>query len=77
MLETAEGIENCEAVAEVDGIDVLLIGSGDLTTDLGIPGQVDHPRLRAAYERVAAACWMHNKVLGSAVFATTLCCKAN
>src|SRR5207253_3186304 len=34
MLETAEGIENCEAVAEVDGIDVLLIGSGDLTTDL-------------------------------------------
>ena len=28
MLETAEGIENCEAVAAVDGIDVLLIGSG-------------------------------------------------
>jgi hypothetical protein len=64
MLETAEGIENCEAVSAVDGIDVLLIGSGDLTTDLGIPGQVDHPRLRAAYERVAAACRMHNKVLG-------------
>ena len=64
MLETAEGIENCEAIAAVDGLDVLLIGSGDLTTDLGIPGQVDHPRLRAAYERVAAACRMHNKVLG-------------
>jgi 2-keto-3-deoxy-L-rhamnonate aldolase RhmA len=64
MLETAEGIENCEAIAAVDGIDVLLIGSGDLTTDLGIPGQVDHPRLRAAYERVAAACRTHKKVLG-------------
>jgi len=37
MLETAQGIENCEAIAAVDGIDVLLIGSGDLTTDLGIP----------------------------------------
>ena len=48
MLETGEGIENCDAIAAVDGIDVLLIGSGDLTTDLGIPGQVDHPRLRAA-----------------------------
>jgi len=59
MLETAEGIENCDAIAAVDGIDVLLIGSGDLTTDLGIPGQVDHPRLRAAYERVAAACRTH------------------
>jgi hypothetical protein len=37
-----------EAIAAVDGIDVLLIGSGDLTTDFGIPGQVDHPRLRVA-----------------------------
>jgi 2-keto-3-deoxy-L-rhamnonate aldolase RhmA len=64
MLETAEGIENCEAIAAVDGIDVLLIGSGDLTTDLGIPGQVDHPRLRAAYDQVAAACQTHKKVLG-------------
>jgi len=64
MLETGEAIENCEAIAQVDGLDVLLIGSGDLTTDLGIPGQVDHPRLRAAYERVAAACKAHNKVLG-------------
>ena len=36
----------------------------DLTTDYGIPGQVDHPRLRAAYERVAEACRAHGKVLG-------------
>ena len=46
------------------GIDVLLIGSGDLTTDYGIPGQVDHPRLREAYERVAQACRTHGKTLG-------------
>src|SRR5208282_1434147 len=64
MLETAEGIENADAIAAVDGIDCLLIGSGDLTTDYGIPGQVDHPRLRAAYERVAEACRAHGKVLG-------------
>src|SRR6266851_10462917 len=64
MLETAEGIDNAEAVAALPGIDVLLIGSGDLTTDYGIPGQVDHPRLRKAYERVAEACRAHGKVLG-------------
>jgi 4-hydroxy-2-oxoheptanedioate aldolase len=64
MLETAEGVENCEAIAAVDGVDVLLIGSGDLTTDLGIPGQVDHPQLHTAYERVAAASRTHKKVLG-------------
>jgi len=64
MLETAEGIDNAAVVAAVPGIDVLLIGSGDLTTDYGIPGQVDHPRLREAYERVAEACHSHGKVLG-------------
>jgi 2-keto-3-deoxy-L-rhamnonate aldolase RhmA len=48
----------------VSGIDVLLIGSGDLTTDYGIPGQINHPRLREAYERVAEACRAHGKVLG-------------
>ena len=64
MLETAEGIDNAAAIATLPGIDVLLIGSGDLTTDYGIPGQVDHPRLRAAYERVAGACRAHGKVLG-------------
>jgi 2-keto-3-deoxy-L-rhamnonate aldolase RhmA len=64
MLETAEGIDNADAIAAVDGIDCLLIGSGDLTTDYGIPGQVDHPKLRAAYERVAEACKKHRRVLG-------------
>ena len=64
MLETARGIDNAEAIAAVPGIDVLLIGSGDLTSDYGIPGQVDHPRLREAYERVAQACHNHGKVLG-------------
>jgi 2-keto-3-deoxy-L-rhamnonate aldolase RhmA len=64
MLETAEGIDNAKAIAAVDGIDCLLIGSGDLTTDYGIPGQVDHPKLRAAYERVAEACKKYGRVLG-------------
>lgn len=64
MLETASGIENADEIAAVPGIDVLLIGSGDLTTDYGIPGQVDHPRLREAYERVAGACRTHGKTLG-------------
>lgn len=48
----------------VDMQHVLLIGSGDLSTDYGIAGQVDHPRLRAAFERVGAACRAHGRVLG-------------
>jgi len=78
MLETAEGVENCEAIAAVDGVDVLLIGSGDLTTDLGIPGQVDHPRLRTAYERGWRPRAAHiRRCSPSAAFATIQICRAN
>jgi 2-keto-3-deoxy-L-rhamnonate aldolase RhmA len=66
MLETAEGIANVEAIATVPGIDVLLIGSNDLCTEFGIPGQLRHAKLREAHEAVAAACRKHGKILGLA-----------
>lgn len=64
MLETPEGISNAEQIAAVPGIDVLLIGSNDLCTALGIPGELKHPKLRAAYESTAKACQAHHKHLG-------------
>ena len=50
MLETPEGIANADAIAALPGIDVLLIGSNDLCTAMGIPGELKNPKLRAAYE---------------------------
>jgi 2-keto-3-deoxy-L-rhamnonate aldolase RhmA len=38
MLESAAGIDNADAIAAVAGVDVLLIGSGDLSTNYGIRG---------------------------------------
>jgi 2-keto-3-deoxy-L-rhamnonate aldolase RhmA len=64
MLETPEGIANAEAIAAVSGIDLLLIGSNDLCTEMGIPGQLNHPRLREAFAMTAAACSKHGKILG-------------
>jgi 2-keto-3-deoxy-L-rhamnonate aldolase RhmA len=64
MLETPQGIEQADAIARVPGIDVLLVGSNDLCTTLGIPGELRHPKLRQAYEAVARACKAHGKVLG-------------
>ena len=64
MLETPEGIANADAIAAVPGIDVLLIGSNDLSTSMGIPGELKSPKLRAAYEAAAKACKTHNKHLG-------------
>ena len=38
-----------DAVAAVPGIDILFIGSNDLCTAMGIPGELKHPKLRAAF----------------------------
>ncbi len=64
MIESPRAVENADAIAAVPGIDVLLIGSFDLTAELGISGQMDHPQLIAAYQAVADACRRHGKALG-------------
>ena len=64
MLETPEGVANADAIAAVPGIDVLLIGSNDLCTAMGIPGELKSPKLHAAYEAAAKACKAHGKHLG-------------
>ena len=64
MLESAQGIANAAAIAAVEGIDILLVGSNDLSAALGIPGDLHHPKIRAAFETAAAACKQHGKTLG-------------
>jgi 2-keto-3-deoxy-L-rhamnonate aldolase RhmA len=64
MLESPRGIENCEAIAAVPGIDALLIGTNDLCFEMGIPGQFNDPRIREAYTKVIAACRKHGKFPG-------------
>lgn len=56
MLETPAAIENAEAIAGVDGVDVLLIGGSDLAAEMGIPGDMGNPRLADAVRRVVEAC---------------------
>ncbi len=64
MIETPEAVENAGAIAAVPGVDLLLIGTSDLTASMGIAGQIGHPDVQAAYGKVAAACASAGKVLG-------------
>jgi 2-keto-3-deoxy-L-rhamnonate aldolase RhmA len=64
MIETPQAVANAEAIAAVPGVDVLLFGTSDLTASMGIPGQIGHPDVRAAYATVGAACAKHGKVMG-------------
>src|SRR5690349_16179392 len=61
MLESPTAIDNADAIAAVEGIDVLLIGTNDLCIELGIAGQLGHEKIVDAYRRVVAACRRHGK----------------
>ena len=63
MIETAEAVANVDRIAAVAGIDALLIGTSDLSADMGIPGQIGHARVQDAYRTVLEACRRHGKVL--------------
>ena len=64
MIESPEAVANAAAIAAVEGIDALLIGTSDLTAEMGISGQTDHARVVEAYASVGAACKANGKALG-------------
>ncbi|KAB1642311.1 HpcH/HpaI aldolase family protein [Gulosibacter chungangensis] len=55
QIETEAGLEHVHDIAKVPGVGALFLGPTDLTHDLRIPGQQDHPRFRSAVAEVAAA----------------------
>lgn len=64
MIESPKAVENAAAIAAVPGVDLLNIGTNDLAIEMGLPGQLDHPRVAEAYKAVGDACKAHGK-LGS------------
>jgi 2-keto-3-deoxy-L-rhamnonate aldolase RhmA len=62
LVETRAGIDNADAIAAVDGVDMVAIGANDLTAELGIPGDYRHPSLRQAVAEVGRACLAHDKL---------------
>ncbi|WP_212745064.1 aldolase/citrate lyase family protein [Hydrogenophaga sp. 2FB] len=64
MLESPEALRNAHTIAAVPGIDVLMIGCNDLSMELGMAGQLDHPAMRAARRDVVTACRAHGKTPG-------------
>jgi 2-keto-3-deoxy-L-rhamnonate aldolase RhmA len=67
QIETAEGVENCEAIAAIDGVDCLWVGHFDLSSSLGIPGEFGNKLFTDAIARVAKATAKYNKAYGRLV----------
>ena len=55
IIEDVEGVKNIEEIVTVDGLDVIMPGPGDLSVDLGVPGEWTHPAVIEHLERVVNA----------------------
>ena len=64
MIETLEGLKNAEAIAKVDGVDVLHVGSNDLLANMGKPGKFDDPEIVAAQDHVIKVARANGKYAG-------------
>lgn len=55
LIETAEALDDIDAILAVDGVDIAFVAPFDLSTALGIPGQFGHPAFLDAVRRIEAA----------------------
>lgn len=67
LIETAEGVENCAAIAALEGVDCLWIGHMDLSISLGVPGDFGNPAFLNAVARIMAAAKSAGKPMGRMV----------
>jgi 2-keto-3-deoxy-L-rhamnonate aldolase RhmA len=67
QVETQRGIEHLDEILSVPGLDVAYIGPYDLSTSMGIPGELAHPRVVRAIEALLRGCKRHGVIAGNYV----------
>jgi 4-hydroxy-2-oxoheptanedioate aldolase len=71
QIEDPEPLDELDAIASVEGIDMLLFGPGDFTHGIGHPAEFDHPLVAETRARIPQVCAAHGKYAG------TVCGAAN
>jgi 2-keto-3-deoxy-L-rhamnonate aldolase RhmA len=64
IIEEQKALDNLDAIAATPGIDVLFIGTSDLSQSLGVGGQLTHPKMKEALARILAAGKKNGKPVG-------------
>lgn len=62
--ENVKGLEVLEEIAAVPCVDVIFLGPFDMSQSLGVPGEVYHPEVEKAAERVLDVCGKSGKTAG-------------
>lgn len=71
QLEDQQAVDQAEAIAAVEGVDVLMLGPGDFSILSGIPCQFEHELVQQAWKTIGAAAKKHGKHWGGPTFSTT------
>ena len=61
QIEDPEPLKELDAIAALDGFDMLFFGPGDFSQGIGAPGEWNHPELIAARKKVAEVAKKHGK----------------
>lgn len=64
IVEEASALPHVDEIAATDGVDVVFVGTGDLSFSLGLRGEQTHPRVEDAAKLVLAAAKRHGKAAG-------------
>lgn len=65
QIESMEGVEAAEELLKHPAVDGAMVGPYDISGSLGIPGQLDHPRVQKACAQVIQACRRQGKGCGT------------
>ena len=66
MIESTQAIDNLDDIlANVPGVGFVLIGEGDLSQELGLARQYEHPEVLAAMAQIVATCHKHRVKVGN------------
>jgi 4-hydroxy-2-oxoheptanedioate aldolase len=62
--ESAEAVEHINDIVNVKGLDAILVGPYDLSASLGKPGEIDHPMVQKAINKIMDCCKEANVRMG-------------
>lgn len=65
IIESEAGVHNAAAIAAVPGLDAVIIGTGDLSADMGVTAQYEHPKLLNAVGSAVDALLMADIKVGA------------
>jgi 4-hydroxy-2-oxoheptanedioate aldolase len=65
QIESAQAVNNVLEIAGIAGIDVCMMGTNDLSLDMGYPGQGGHPEVKESIGKVVDSCRKANIASGN------------